>query len=56
VVDTAIGHFADWAAQYGMSYKTLKYHNPWLRQNYLHNNSGKSYAIKVPFAQVNQEQ
>ncbi len=56
VVDSTVSHFADWAAQFGMSYKTLKYYNPWLRQNYLNNKSGKSYAIQVPANEPNQEQ
>jgi membrane-bound lytic murein transglycosylase D len=51
-IDTAVGHFADWAANYDMSYKTLKYHNPWLRQNYLHNKTGKRYGISVPVEPV----
>jgi hypothetical protein len=47
-VDTAVANFADFAQERGLSYKTLKYHNPWLRQTYLKNTTGKSYQIKLP--------
>jgi len=46
-VDTAIANLADFAKMNNMSYKTLKVHNPWLRQNYLKNTSKKTYKIKV---------
>lgn len=47
-VDTAILDFADFAQERNLSYKTLKYHNPWLRQSYLKNVSKKTYEIKLP--------
>lgn len=47
-VDSGVAHFADFAAKYDMSYKTLKYHNPWLRDHYLTNKQGKTYVIKIP--------
>ncbi|MEA3445215.1 MAG: lytic transglycosylase domain-containing protein [Bacteroidota bacterium] len=47
-VDTAVGHFADFAHEYGISYKELKELNPWLRNHYLTNKSGKAYFIRVP--------
>lgn len=47
-IDTAVLDFADFAQERDMSYKTLKYHNPWLRQSYLKNVSKKTYEIKLP--------
>lgn len=41
-------HFADFAKEHGINYKTLKYFNPWLRENYLTNKSKKKYIIKIP--------
>ncbi len=47
-IDSSVAHFADFAAEHGISYKTLKYHNPWLRQNYLKNSARKTYDIRIP--------
>lgn len=47
-IDSAVAHFADFAAHFNISYKTLKYHNPWLRQNYLKNSAHKKYVILIP--------
>ena len=47
-IDTAVTDFATFAQERGLSYKTLKYHNPWLRQSYLKNDSKKTYEIKLP--------
>lgn len=47
-IDSAVSSFADFAALYGTNYKILKALNPWLRQPYLTNRTGKSYDIKVP--------
>ena len=47
-VDTSVNNFADFAAQYSISYKVLKIFNPWLRKPYLHNKQGKTYYIKIP--------
>ena len=47
-VDTAIANLADFAKRYGMTYKELKIHNPWLRENKLNNKSRKVYFIKIP--------
>jgi len=49
-VDTAVTDFADFAHQFGISYKILKIHNPWLRETYLRNASGKEYLIEIPEA------
>lgn len=49
-VDTAVTDFADFAHHFGISYKILKIHNPWLRETYLRNASGKEYLIEIPEA------
>ena len=43
-----IDDWADFAKEQGISYKLLKYFNPWLRQPYLKNKSKKTYEIKIP--------
>ncbi len=48
VVNSSIEDFADFAHQHSTNYKLLKYFNPWLRDNYLSNKSGKKYVIKIP--------
>ena len=53
VVNGKVEDFAVFANQYGISYKILKYFNPWLRQNYLKNRKKKSYNIKIPYAPYN---
>lgn len=47
-VDTIIRNIAAFAQQFGTNYKTLKIHNPWLRENKLNNASRKKYYIKLP--------
>jgi len=47
VVDTAVSDFVDFAKQFNMNYKTLKIHNPWLRDKYLDNYTKKVYKIEV---------
>ncbi|PZD77901.1 lytic transglycosylase domain-containing protein [Mesonia sp. K7] len=47
-VDTAVTDFAKFAKEYGINYKILKIHNPWLREKNLENRSGKKYQIKIP--------
>jgi hypothetical protein len=47
-VDTAVTDFANFAKLYGINYKILKIHNPWLRDTYLKNSSGKEYFIEIP--------
>ncbi|AQS93341.1 murein transglycosylase [Polaribacter sp. BM10] len=46
-VDTVITNLTNFAKNYGMNYKELKIHNPWLRENKLNNKSRKLYEIKV---------
>jgi hypothetical protein len=47
-VDTAVTDFASFAIEQGINYKILKIHNPWLRDNFLKNSSGKEYFIEIP--------
>lgn len=47
-VDTAIVNIALFAKKFGTTYKDLKIHNPWLRENKLNNKSRKIYYIEIP--------
>jgi peptidoglycan lytic transglycosylase D len=47
-VDTPVSDFTKFAEKYGINYKVLKLHNPWLRDRNLLNKSGKSYTIDIP--------
>jgi len=47
-VDTVITNIAKFSKDFGTNYKTLKIHNPWLRENKLNNASRKLYEIKIP--------
>ena len=47
-VDTAVTNFADFAQHFGVTYKELKLHNPWLRERHLNNASRKEYFVKIP--------
>ena len=47
-VDTPVTNFTDFAQQFGINYKILKIHNPWLREGHLNNASGKKYLIEIP--------
>ncbi len=48
VINDKVEHFADFAHEHGIDYRTLKFFNPWLRENYLTNSSKKEYIIKLP--------
>ena len=48
IVDTAVTSFPDFAKRFGITYKELKRHNPWLRDRHLNNSSRKPYEIKIP--------
>ncbi len=48
VVDTAVTDFVKFAKTNGVTYKTLKIHNPWLRDPFLKNASRKVYEIEIP--------
>lgn len=47
-VDTPVTDFAAFARKFGINYKILKIHNPWLREANLDNRSGKTYEIEIP--------
>lgn len=47
-VDTPVDDWSEWVQPYGINYKILKLHNPWLRDTYLKNASGKEYFIEIP--------
>lgn len=47
-VDTAVTDFAKFAKDFGINYKILKIHNPWLREAHLNNRSRKLYHIEIP--------
>ncbi|MBT8271501.1 MAG: lytic transglycosylase domain-containing protein [Flavobacteriaceae bacterium] len=47
-VDTAVTDFVDFADRFGINYKILKLHNPWLREKHLNNKSQKLYYIEIP--------
>ncbi len=47
-IDESIDDFADFAKSEGISYKVLKYFNPWLRQNYLKIKKKKKYIVTIP--------
>ncbi len=48
VVDGPVESWADFSVTHGISYKVLKYFNPWLRQVYLKNKKKKTYHILIP--------
>lgn len=48
VVEEPIEDFTKFAEKYGINYKILKIHNPWLREKHLNNKSGKLYRIAIP--------
>lgn len=48
ILDSTVTDFANYASALGINYKILKLYNPWLRDNYLNNTTGKIYKIKVP--------
>ncbi len=47
-VDTAVTDFSKFAKNFGINYKILKLHNPWLRESHLNNKSRKLYVIDIP--------
>ncbi len=47
-VDTTINNLGQFAHDFGINYKVLKIHNPWLRDNFLADKSRKRYEIKIP--------
>lgn len=51
-VKGSIKNWAEFAKEHGITYKTLKRFNPWLRKNNLRNARHKTYEINIP---VNKE-
>jgi hypothetical protein len=47
-VDTAVTNLVSFAEGFGLNYKILKIHNPWLREPHLNNKSRKEYFIEIP--------
>ncbi|WP_298903366.1 lytic transglycosylase domain-containing protein [uncultured Psychroserpens sp.] len=47
-VDTVVTDFTKFAQRFGINYKILKIHNPWLREPKLNNASRKKYFIEIP--------
>ncbi|TLX75287.1 lytic transglycosylase domain-containing protein [Labilibacter sediminis] len=47
-VNSSIDNIADFASNYGLSYKEFKDLNPWLRDNTLTNSRQKEYQISLP--------
>lgn len=47
-IDTSVESFTDIAYEHSINYKTLKYFNPWLRENYLTNSSKNEYVLIIP--------
>ena len=47
-IDTAVTDFSQFAKNFGVNYKILKLHNPWLREPHLNNRTRKSYMIDIP--------
>jgi len=47
-VDTAVTDFTKFAQRFGINYKLLKLHNPWLREPHLNNRSRKQYFLEIP--------
>jgi hypothetical protein len=47
-VRTPIPNWSDFAKEQGISYRTLKLHNPWIMSEKLTNKSGKVYLVQIP--------
>lgn len=52
-VDSSITNLSKFAKSQGITYKILKYHNPWLRDKKLDNPLKKKYAIEIPIVKAN---
>jgi len=48
VVDSVITDMASFSKQFGINYKILKIHNPWLREGHLNNKTKRTYEIEIP--------
>jgi len=47
-INHKVDSWADFAKEQGITYRLLKYFNPWLRQTYLKNRKKRTYLIKIP--------
>jgi hypothetical protein len=47
-VKGAVTDWATFALEKGITYKTLKMFNPWLRETFLKNTARKTYTLKIP--------
>lgn len=47
-IDQPVADWAVWAREHHMSYRELKYFNPWLRKPFLTNHNSKKYQIAIP--------
>lgn len=48
IVNQSVDNWTDFAQENGITYKLLKYYNPWLRSKKLSVSKGNQYEIKVP--------
>ena len=48
IVKGKVKSWADFAKSHGITYKTLKRYNPWLRKSDLNNRGKNTYKIKIP--------
>lgn len=54
-VDSTINNLVDFAHQQGITYKTLRLHNPWINDYSLTNRNRKTYAFLIPIEKDNLE-
>ena len=47
-VNTTVKNLPDFAFKQGINYKALKFLNPWLRDDYLPNDSNREYILQIP--------
>jgi hypothetical protein len=48
IIDSAINDLPSFAKKYNLTYKEFKIYNPWIKQVYLANASGKKYRFQLP--------
>ena len=53
LINSKVDSWAEFAVEQGISYKLLKYFNPWLRDSKLKNKQRKTYTILIPEAPYN---
>lgn len=47
-INTPVEDWPRWAKDHGISYFTLREHNPWIKAKSLPNKTGKTYEVKIP--------